>query len=145
MFSYKYYLIYVLLLLDTAPAIELETYEKLQALVLSKGICIWDIYSQVHLPKTSPKRTKRPKLEISDRNDLSSLLKEYPSIKTIGFIGQKAHDGLKRIVKNSESNCDHIKKLDWVVLSSSSPSNTRMNVKEKAVDWKCKLWNGISY
>lgn len=113
--------------IETATDNEIETYLNLQRMVLSKGICIWDVFADLH-EKTRGKNKRQKKSIENKPNDIDTFLKKHPSIKMVGFIGQKAHAKYK--VSETAS------KVELFTLPSSSPANSRITVDEKVSAWK---------
>ena len=101
-------------------------------MALAKGICIWDVLANVH-QKSKGRKKQKP---VDQPNDIEGLLKKYPSIEMIAFIGQKAHAKYKSL---QDPSCE--KRVELVTLPSSSPSNTRLSVAEKADEWKSAFQN----
>ncbi len=125
----------------TSPEkVDVETYTKLKNEVLSNGVCIWDILANVHIKESKEQnknKRRRQTKEMPNSNDIKGLLKKYPLIKAVCFIGKKAHATyLKVLCNDDDSNVDEItRNVDLIVLPSSSPSNSRMTDEEKARNW----------
>lgn len=116
-------------ILDPSSASEtaLASYKVVKNMAVAKGICIWDVLANVH-QKSKGRKKQKP---IDQPNDIDGLLKKYPSIEMIAFIGQKAHSKYKSLQDPSSKQ-----NVQLVTLPSSSPSNTRLSVEEKADAWK---------
>jgi hypoxanthine-DNA glycosylase len=115
--------------IDTATNEELKYFVDLTSKIIEKGICIWDVCSDVH-EIGEKKSKKRRKVKSTNANDIQNFLGKNPTIDQICFIGKKA--------KNSFTNYfpEDNKKLKLTVLPSSSPANSRITVDEKAKQWK---------
>jgi len=118
-------------ILDPSLASEtaLASYKVVKNMALAKGICIWDVLANVH-QKSKGRKKQKP---VDQPNNIEGLLKKNPSIKVIGFIGQKAHAKYKSLQQDTTING---RKVELVTLPSSSPSNTRLCTAEKADTWK---------
>lgn len=114
--------------MEAATKKDTETYLNLKKLVLSKGICIWDVLANVH-EKGKHKRRKKNSEDIP--NDINAFLIKYPSIEMIGFIGKKAQ------VKFSVHGKPSIQEI--IMLPSSSLANSRMTIEEKVACWKSSI------
>lgn len=115
--------------IDAATNEELKYFVDLKSKIIEKGICIWDVCSDVH-EIGEKKSKKRRKMKSTNANDIQNFLGKNPTIDQICFIGKKA--------KNSFTNYfpEDNKKLKLTVLPSSSPANSRITVDEKAKQWK---------
>ncbi|MCQ2148230.1 MAG: DNA-deoxyinosine glycosylase [Bacteroidales bacterium] len=60
-------------------------------LLANKGIVLWDIYHSAHREGSLDSNIAEPEF-----NDIASLLRDYPSIKTIALNGGTAEKGFKR-------------------------------------------------
>ena len=118
----------------------IQNYRELSQSVLSSGICIWDVLSNIHEKnnKKTPKRRKRSGNGTQTPNALDAFVAERSSIKTVAFIGKRAYNTFRsHFIKNEKQGKDSLfDKLNLIVLSSSSPSNTRLTVQEKALEWR---------
>lgn len=115
--------------IDLATNEELKFFVDLKSKIIEKGICIWDVCSDVH-EIGEKKSKKRRKVKSTNANDIQNFLAKNPTIDQICFIGKKA--------KNSFTNYfpEECKKLKLTVLPSSSSANSRITVDEKAKQWK---------
>jgi nucleoside-triphosphatase len=121
--------------IETANEKDLNTFLSLRDTVISRGICVWDLFANVH-EKSGKKKKKRPRQTIeATPNDIETFLKEHPSIQLIGFIGQKALSKYNCLRKERRPSSDYAI-VELVSLPSSSPVNTRVSVDEKAAAWK---------
>ena len=113
----------------------LESFAELRALVLERGICIWDVFADVHL--RSVKISKRQKIKHRRHpNDFNDLLDKHPSIELICFIGKKAQMSFS----GEECICaPRGNGIEYVTLPSSSAANSRMSVAEKAQSWSSAM------
>ncbi|CAJ1939075.1 unnamed protein product [Cylindrotheca closterium] len=120
-------------ILDPSSASEtaMASYKVVKNLALAKGICIWDVLANVH-QKSKGRKKQKP---VDTPNDIQGLLKKYPSIEMIGFIGQKAHAKYKSLLHDDPAHDDG-RDVQLVTLPSSSPSNTRLSVVQKVDAWK---------
>lgn len=116
---------------------QLDSFVKLQSIVLSKGICIWDVYADVH-ESGGERNKRRKKVTKSNANDVASFLVQNPSIHKIAFIGKKAFTSFGKEVSLSD-----VVDIELTILSSSSPANSRMSVDEKSTQWKQSLVRNI--
>ncbi len=115
----------------TTTESDIETYLDLQQTVLSRGICVWDVLANVHVPRTvGGRKEKRQKITENKPNEIEAFLRKHPSIKMIAFIGEKARKTFLCEVSNELS------KIELVTLPSSSSANSRMTVHEKVSAWK---------
>ena len=114
--------------IEAASKTEVEQYLNLKKIVLSKGICIWDVLANVH-EKGKQKRRRKNAEDIP--NNIDEVLKKYSSIQMIGFIGKKAE--LKYNKLGNPTN------LEMRSLPSSSVANSRMTVEEKVNVWKSAI------
>jgi len=113
---------------------ELDSFVKLQRTVMSKGICVWDVYADVH-ESGGGRNKRRKKASKSNPNDVASFLERNPSIRQIAFIGKKAFTSFAHKVTLLD--------IELTTLPSSSPANSRMSVDEKATQWKQSLVRNI--
>jgi nucleoside-triphosphatase len=113
--------------IETATDNEIKTYLKLKNSILSKGICIWDVFADVH-EKSNGRKKRQKKSKENLPNDIDMFLKSNPSIQTIGFIGQKARSKFKCSQQTSN--------VDLITLPSSSPANTKLTIDDKVTFWK---------
>ena len=122
---------------DDASEDQINQFFNLRESVLSKGICIWDVLKKVHKDVKRSKRKRQNHIEkgIESYNNILNFLDNTPSIEIVCFIGKKAHDifmkEYKQIVQDQIYST-----IKFVILPSSSPSNSRMSVNEKASNWK---------
>ena len=118
---------------------DIERFLNLKSKVLSSGICIWDVLSNVHVKKSKQhrnhnKRHKQSK-QTPNPNDINGLLKKYKSIKAICFIGKKAHATFLELQDDNDDDFKG-KNIDLIILPSSSAANSRMTNEEKASKWE---------
>ena len=109
--------------ITSASKDEMKAFQTLRQIVINKGICIWDVYADVH-EKTGRKRKRGRKTQ----NKIDDFLKKNPSIERIGFIGHAAR-----------SNFQTSSKVELMTLPSSSPANSHLSLEEKAEEWKRSL------
>jgi len=100
-------------------------YKDLRQAVLESGVCVWDVLANVHIKRGKQKASE----DVLIPNEVSAFLKRHKSIKTIGFIGRKAQTEFKKQFPKEIS-------FKMVVLPSSSNSNSRITLTEKAYQWK---------
>ena len=122
----------------------IQKYKELSLKVLSNGICIWDVLSNCHDKNyIELKRRKRSKVnyEAESPNPLDVFVTQHPSIKVVAFIGRRAYKTFQRhFIKNKSRGKDYIfDQFKFIVLTSSSPSNTKSTVEEKYLEWKSAL------
>lgn len=102
-----------------------EDYEERVSFIKEKRIALWDVIENCH-------REGSLDLAIKDEiaNDFQSLFKDYPSISTIFFNGEKAYLTYKKQIgfKGSPN-------LSFLKLTSSSPANTKKH-EEKLREWE---------
>lgn len=126
-----------------------SSYLELKSKVLSQGICVWDVLSNVHVKSSSMKRrsnsnnskNKRQKETPKPNNIHQFIHEKYPSIQAICFIGKKAHTTYLKVCKDMNIESKEEGKegegvVNLIVLPSSSGSNSRMTTEEKAMNWK---------
>lgn len=117
---------------DAASEMESGTFQDLKGKVLSCEICIWDVLANVHEKSEGRKKRKKRKKGIDNiANDVATLLKRYPSIEVIAFIGKRAYTTYKAFQWPSG--------IELVTLPSSSPANIHLSVEEKADAWRKEL------
>ena len=128
--------------IDHGTTLESSSYLELKSKVLSRGICIWDVLSNVHVKSSSSTKRRNNKNkrqnEASRPNNIHHFIHEQnPSIQAICFIGKKAHTTYLKVC-NDNLNIQEGKEnnvVDLIVLPSSSGSNSRMTTEEKAMNW----------
>jgi hypoxanthine-DNA glycosylase len=114
-------------------------YMKLKEVVLNKGICIWDVLSNVHEKKPKLGRNKRQKMnnmQSIKANDINKFLIEHSTIEAILFIGKKPQT---TYLKLNKLKLESKRSVKLIVLPSSSAANSRMTKEEKASEWKESL------
>lgn len=119
-----------------------DEYIALKDAVLSSGIAIWDVLSDVHVKGPTPKNKKAKKE--SAANPIGDFLAERKSIEAIAFIGAKAKKSFVTYFCGGKSCSDEFllgggRRLQLVVLPSSSRANSRMSVADKADEWRKAL------
>mmetsp|Transcript_14373 Transcript_14373/g.16321 ORF Transcript_14373/g.16321 Transcript_14373/m.16321 type:complete len:512 (-) Transcript_14373:662-2197(-) len=124
---------------STAEEVNLEEFINLKKTVLSNGICIWDVLSNVHDKSLNGGRQRKRKnrsgsTEEMKLNDIKYFLKENPTIQGLYFIGKKAHVTYVKLFKVENDYSQQSREL--IVLPSSSKANSRMTKEEKATAWK---------
>ena len=118
-----------------ATKAQVDSYQLNVKKTLESGICIWDVLANVHIK--GQRGNKRKKSTTNDPNDIPAFLKTHKTIRTIGFIGTKAHgEYLKQFGKEALNG------LESVVLPSSSLANSRLSIDEKVEQWKKALYVG---
>ena len=117
-----------------------EEYIKLKSAVLSLCIAIWDVLSDVHIKGTKPK--KKVKKDIV-ANPIVAYVTERKSIEVIAFIGAKAKKSFVSTFCGGKSSDELVldggRRLQLIVLPSSSRANSRMSVADKAAEWRNAL------
>ena len=124
---------------STPEGKNLDQYMKLKKAVLNKGICIWDVLSNVHEKKPNLERNKRQKtnnIQSLNANDINKFLIEYPTIEAILFIGKKPQT---TYLKMNKVKLESKWNVEFIVLPSSSSANSRMTKEEKVTEWKESL------
>lgn len=122
----------------TASETDIRAFQDLRTVVLSKGICVWDVLANVHDRKTRQRTNKRRKRnDDSVPNDICAFLKKHPSIEIIGFIGEKAHKNYNKFPRKTA-------KIELVTLPSSSPANSHLSIDNKVSAWKQQISKVIS-
>ena len=123
--------------INEASKDELDSFLHLQRTALSKGICIWDVFGDVH--EIGGGRNKRRKrVSKSNPNDIVAFLEKNHSIQQIAFIGKKTADAFKNTVTLPDSLS-----IEFITLPSSSAANSRMSIDEKAAEWKSSMEIGM--
>ena len=115
-----------------------EQYIQLKTKVLRSGICIWDVLSNVHDviekgTKQQQQLRKRQKTSMTP-NNINEFLLTHPTIEAILFIGKKAHSTFEKL--NTCTTLLQSRKIEMIVLPSSSKANSRMTKEEKVTIWK---------
>ena len=117
-----------------------EEYIKLKSAVLSLGIAIWDVLSDVHIKGSKPKKKVK---KDSVANPIVAYLSERKSIEVIAFIGAKAKKSFVSTFCGGKSSDELVldggRRLQLIVLPSSSRANSRMSVADKAAEWRNAL------
>ena len=101
------------------------TYEEKKQLIFTHKIALWDVVHTAdrHGSLDSDIRSELP-------NDLQKFLRQYPTIRTIAFNGQKAERLYNKYFAGQFPDIRHF------TLRSSSPANRRFNDAEMIKDWK---------
>ena len=123
--------------INEASKEELDSFLHLQRTALSKGICIWDVYGDVH-EIGGGRNKRRKKFTKSNPNDIVAFLEKNHSIQQIAFIGKKTADAFKNTVTLPDSLS-----IEFITLPSSSAANSRMSIDEKAAEWKSSMEIGM--
>jgi len=105
------------------------TYSDKIEIVKLKGIAIWDVISACDRQGSLDSDIKN-----ESPNDISKLLQDYPSIRTIVFNGGKAETSFKRFFKEIYLNEQYV----CLKMPSTSPAYTK-SVDEKWSTWKVLL------
>ena len=117
-----------------------EEYIKLKSAVLSLGIAIWDVLSDVHIKGSKPKKKVK---KDSVANPIVAYVSERKSIEVIAFIGAKAKKSFVSSFCGGKSSDELVldggRRLQLIVLPSSSRANSRMSVADKAAEWRNAL------
>ncbi len=105
------------------------TYEEKKQLLFSHKIALWDVVHTAdrHGSLDSDIRSELP-------NDLQKFLRQYPTIRTIAFNGQKAERLYNKYFAEQFPNIRHL------TLRSSSPANRQFNDAVMIKDWKRLFW-----
>lgn len=112
----------------------IEQYKRSSQTILEKGISVWDVLNNVHVKgKNKGKRRRKNKQDRPNRIEL--FLKEHPSVQAIAFNGKNAYSAFLKYCVD-EKDGTRTSTIKTFVLPSSSPSNTRMTVDQKALEWK---------
>ena len=112
-----------------ATKAQVDSYQLNVKKTLESGICIWDVLANVHIKGQRGNKRKK--------STTNEFLKTHKTIRTIGFIGTKAHgEYLKQFGKEALNG------LESVVLPSSSLANSRLSIDEKVEQWKKALYVG---
>jgi nucleoside-triphosphatase THEP1/G:T/U-mismatch repair DNA glycosylase len=119
-----------------------EEYITLQSSALSSGIAIWDVLSDVHVEGSKPKNKKMKKE--SAANPIVDFVAERESIEAIAFIGAKAKKSFVTHFCGGKSSDEFVldggRRLQLIVLPSSSRANSRVSVADKAAEWQKALF-----
>ena len=123
--------------INSAMDNELKAFLNLKKIILENGICIWDVYADVHERSGEKKRKRRQKMDKKNKNnDIDQFLRKYPTIEMIGFIGQRARTSYDETSSTAATSSSIAANVKLVTLPSSSPANSRLSVQEKADLWK---------
>ena len=95
-----------------------RTKEEKIALLKKHRLALWDIVASCERTNSSDANLKNV-----TPNDIPSLLKRYPSIKTIAFTGKKAYSIYRKHYKNLD--------IETRILPSPSPAYAAMSLDEK--------------
>ena len=90
-------------------------------------IAVWDIIEYGERVKPGAQNVKN---EIP--NPINEIIEMYPTIQQIVFNGQKANDLYYK-------HFSEIEGVNYVVVLSSSPANTRFSYREKLNNWKKEI------
>jgi hypoxanthine-DNA glycosylase len=121
--------------IHAATCHELETYTSLKDKVLESGVCIWDVYSDIHGTLSRNGKNKRQKRNKEPNvNDIVGFCKQHPSLEKIVLIGQKARASFARSVTLPDSV-----KVSLATVPSSSPAYCRISLDEKVRQWKREI------
>ena len=116
-------------------------YIALKDAVLSSGIAIWDVLSDVHVKGPKPKNKKAKKE--SAANPIGDFVAERKSIEAIAFIGAKAKKSFITYFCSGNSSDEFLldggRRVQLIVIPSSSRANSRMTVADKADEWRKAL------
>lgn len=101
-----------------------ENYKEKNALLLEKGIAIWDVLDSCEGEGSldSNIRNEKP-------NDFKAFFKEHPLINYVFFTGKKAEEFYRRYIGFDEDKT-------YITLPSPSPANARMTFLEKFEKWR---------
>jgi len=113
-------------IMETIFDVKFENNDDKKAFCLEKGIGLWDVIGSCERSNSSDTNLKN-----CIPNDFEELLKEYPSIKAIGFTGKKSHDLFQKHFKELE--------IAQVLLPSTSPAHAAMKKEEKTALYKAVL------
>lgn len=122
-----------------------EEYQLLRDAILSAGVAIWDVLSDVHIKSPRTKRKKK-QARTSNANPILDFVSERDSIEAIAFIGAKAKKSFVSHVCAMSPDTNELvlddssgRRISLIVLPSSSRLNSRMTVAEKADEWRNSL------
>jgi hypoxanthine-DNA glycosylase len=102
-------------------------YETKKALLLSKGIAVWDV-----LQYCEREGSADSKIQKEVPNDFASFYSKHPQVKQVFFTSTKAMDYYDTYVKREPGYNYHL-------LPSTSSANTWKTVDEKLNEWKIIL------
>jgi hypoxanthine-DNA glycosylase len=102
-------------------------YETKKALLLSKGIAVWDV-----LRYCEREGSADSKIQKEVPNDFASFYSKHPQVKQVFFTSTKARDYYDTYVKRKPDYNYHL-------LPSTSSANTWKTVDEKLNEWKLIL------
>ena len=92
-------------------------------MAIENNIAIWDVCdSAIRKGSLDSAITKETP------NKIDELIKEYPSISTIAFNGQKAANLYDKYFSKFEN-------INYITLLSTSPANAKYSFEEKLNDW----------
>jgi TDG/mug DNA glycosylase family protein len=107
-----------------------RSYSERCAAVLSRNIALWDVLASSVRPGSLDSAIDE---RTAKHNDFNGLLSGYPTIRAIGFNGQKARALFdKRVLKSLRAR--RIPEL--ITLPSTSPAHAAMPYDEKLVQWR---------
>jgi len=95
--------------------------------LLKRGIALWDVLASCDRTGSSDKEIQNPK-----PNDIESFLQSHPSTKKVFFNGNRPKDFARKIMPGLLRET----RYGFIVLPSSSSSNTHSSVSHKAGVWK---------
>lgn len=103
-------------------------YRERVALLLEKGIALWDVLSSCEGSGSADSNIKK---ELS--NDFTLFFTQNPQISHIFFTSKKAEEFFRKYVDTQQLS------LRCTTLPSPSPANARMSFDEKLKQWKAIL------
>lgn len=110
---------------------DISTIAAKTALIKNNALALWDVLQACERKGSLDSAIQNPVA-----NDFSSLLNQYPSIKTIVFNGKKAEQLFKQhVIKKQSLPSD----LNYVVMPSTSPANAALKKADKQLFWQEKL------
>jgi len=108
-------------------------YEQASALVMSSGICVWDVLYDCErkgsLDSNIERATELP-------NNFAEFFAKHPSIRIVGFNGMASR---KIFSRHFGALISELSSVSWVDLPSTSPAYAVLNKQEKARLWVEKL------
>ncbi|CAM1345553.1 DNA-deoxyinosine glycosylase [Tenacibaculum amylolyticum] len=106
---------------------EHNDYEEKVAFLKRNKIALWDVCMAAN---------RKSSLDVDIKNEepnaIISLLERHPSIRVVGFNGQKAEQLYKRYFSKRED-------INYHTLLSTSPANATYTFSEKLTNWKTIL------
>jgi len=104
-----------------------DDYEERKALILSKGIALWDVLESCEGCGSLDSSIKN-----EQPNDFECFYKKYPQIKHVIFTSKKASGFYKKYVGLDAEKT-------YITLPSPSPAHARMTLQQKTEKWKILL------